>query len=104
QLNVKAQMSDKKSLLHFYKRLIALRKTSDAIKYGKIEFVDIDPDVLAYTRTFKNERVFVILNFSEKNIKINDSLVNKFKEILVTNKDDHNADSIIQPNEVRVLE
>jgi alpha-glucosidase len=102
-LNVKAQMSDQDSLLHFYKRLITLRKTSDAIKYGTIQFVDIDPNVLAYTRSFQNERIFVILNFSEKNIKLSGSLVNEFKKILLTNIEIQTVDSVIKPNEVRIL-
>lgn len=103
KLNVKAQMSDYDSLLHFYKRLITLRKTSDIIKYGTVEFVDIDPDVLAYSRVFQDEKIFVILNFSEKIIKLNDTLINEFNEILLTNKEVQTVDCEIKPNEVRIL-
>ena len=102
-LNVKAQMSDQNSLLNFYKRLITLRKTSDIIKYGTIQFVDIDPDVLAYIRSFGNKKIFVILNFSEKTVDISSSLVHEFKEILLTNKKIQMVDSVIKPNEVRIL-
>ena len=47
---VAAQRQDPASILHLYRRLLAARKASPALRTGAIDFVDSPPGVLAYRR------------------------------------------------------
>ncbi len=49
--NVAVQDADPDSLLSFYRRLLALRRKTPALRSGDLEFLGEDPDVLAYRRT-----------------------------------------------------
>ncbi|NLY18929.1 MAG: alpha-glucosidase [Clostridiaceae bacterium] len=69
-INVKEAMKDPESILHYYKRLIKLRKDTLAFVYGDYDIIDEDNgDIFAYKRTYGNEKYIVVLNFSDKNIK-----------------------------------
>lgn len=62
-----AAIKDPDSVLHHYRSLIALRKTSAALKYG--EYCCLSPDdtaVWAYSRSLENELLLVVSNFSEQ--------------------------------------
>ena len=61
------QQADPDSLWHHYRRLIALRKDSQAIGRGGYRPLDVeagDGDVIAWERTHGEERVIVLANFS----------------------------------------
>lgn len=69
--NVKAQDADPRSLLAFYRSLLALRARTPALRSGDITFLGEDPEVLAYERAEAREpgadagyRVLIALNFS----------------------------------------
>lgn len=65
-LNAAAQGADTGSLLHFYRRMIRLRKSRGALFFrGSLEprFLDTDA-VFAYERRYGDERVLVVCNFS----------------------------------------
>ena len=67
KINVAAAIKDPDSVLHHYRSLIALRKTSAALKYG--EYCCLSPDdpaVWAYSRSLENELLLVVSNFSEQ--------------------------------------
>ncbi|MBV8295983.1 MAG: maltose alpha-D-glucosyltransferase, partial [Acidimicrobiia bacterium] len=64
-LNVEAQHNNPNSLFWWTKRMIALRKRSTVMGRGDIEFLFPDnPKVLAFVRTFGDERVLVVANLS----------------------------------------
>jgi alpha-glucosidase len=70
-LNVRSQENDESSFLHFYRKLIGLRKKHFALSQGEWEpLLDGNRDVLAYLRKTKNEKILVILNFSNKKRKV----------------------------------
>ena len=70
--NVIAQIKDENSLLSFYRTLIWLRKKHKALALGDIVFITKQVDkVIAYKRTYENEKIIVILNFSDKEQSIN---------------------------------
>lgn len=67
-INVEIQKNDPTSLFSLYKRLIKLRKQSQALSYGKYLSIDVkNEDVYAYTRVFDTEHLFIVLNVSDKN-------------------------------------
>lgn len=55
------------SLLNFYRRLIALREKTPALREGDLRIVPVDnPNVLAFTRQAGDRKVTVVLNLSNQ--------------------------------------
>jgi alpha-glucosidase len=64
--NVAAQTSDRESVLSTYRRLVALRRSSEALRSGTLRVVETDfPDVLAWHRDAPGERLLVVVNFAD---------------------------------------
>lgn len=53
------------SVFAFYKQLLALRKDSEPIKYGKFEDLTKGDGYFAYTRTQGSEQILVVCNFEK---------------------------------------
>ena len=66
---VARQQDDPESMLEHFRRLIALRQASPALKWGDLAFLGTRKDVLAFTRTFGNETAFCVFNLSEKAVQ-----------------------------------
>ncbi|MCB1191975.1 MAG: alpha-glucosidase [Leptospiraceae bacterium] len=69
--NVKTEAKSRKSLLTFYKKLIAIRKKYDSLRIGSFEPIDLDSErIMAYLRKIdKKEQMLILLNFSDKKDK-----------------------------------
>jgi oligo-1,6-glucosidase len=64
EINVAAAVADPDSVLHHYRRLIALRKELPVIVEGDYALIqDTDPQIYAFTRTSADDRLLVVLNF-----------------------------------------
>lgn len=64
-VNVEAQERDPSSMLHFMRRMIALRRQHKAFGRGSMEFVRPDNrSILAFTRRYKSEVILVVANLS----------------------------------------
>ena len=64
EINVAAALADLDSVLHHYRRLIALRKELPVIVEGDYALIeDTDPQIYAFTRTSADDRLLVVLNF-----------------------------------------
>nr|WP_317046187.1 alpha-glucosidase C-terminal domain-containing protein [Aureicoccus marinus] len=66
KINAAESTANKDSVYHYYRELIALRKEEMVLVYG--DFKDLDTkhlEVFAYTRTLGEEKVLVLLNFSD---------------------------------------
>ncbi len=62
--NVERQRASEDSVLAHYRRLLALRRRSQALRTGDLALVDVgDPDVLAYLRWAGDEAVLVVVRF-----------------------------------------
>jgi alpha-glucosidase len=71
-INVEVQQKDSGSILHFYKKLIRLKKANEVFTYGIYDLLLADdPQIFAYTRTLGNEKIIVIANLSEKEASLN---------------------------------
>jgi alpha-glucosidase len=64
--NVEVQRADERSMLHFYRRLIALRHSNEALNIGAYRSVPPQGDVIAFTRSEEKRRLLVALNLSER--------------------------------------
>lgn len=64
RVNARGELADPDSILHHYRRLIALRKELDVIAYGDVEPLAVDhPDVFAYRRRWEGHELVMIANF-----------------------------------------
>jgi alpha-glucosidase len=65
--NVESESKDPHSIFNAYKKLLALRKTNDALRNGKQEDInEKDPNVYAFLRRTSDQTVLVALNMSAK--------------------------------------
>ena len=67
-INVQAQQENKNSLLRTYQALLKLRNESLPLKWGSLKLLEggLLPDVLAYQRIYRDQRMAVYVNFSEE--------------------------------------
>ncbi|MDQ2965565.1 MAG: alpha-amylase family glycosyl hydrolase, partial [Chloroflexota bacterium] len=65
-VNVEAQRGDPSSMFTLYRRLIAERRASPALRRGSYRTVKSPKSVFAYVREADGERRFVALNFSSR--------------------------------------
>ena len=68
--NVEAEARDPGSMLSLYRRLIALRKERPALTLGSYCGIDTDPRCLGFLREAKEDRLLVLLNFSDSVCRI----------------------------------
>jgi oligo-1,6-glucosidase len=65
--NVKQQLEDEKSVLNFYKDLIALHKTEKTFIYGDVTFIKkYARDYFLYCRTLENKEYYIECNLSDQ--------------------------------------
>lgn len=68
-VNVESQAASPSSLLHLYRRLVALRSSSSALRSGKFRLIDAgNYAVLAFERVSETQKILVVANLSAKPI------------------------------------
>ncbi len=65
-VNVTAQLHEPRSHLSFYRRLLAFRKQTLALRRGTYRALDSAPDTFVYVREHEQQRVLVALNFADE--------------------------------------
>jgi oligo-1,6-glucosidase len=66
-VNVAAEERDTGSVLHYFRRMIQLRKAEPVLVYGKYQLLDREnPEVFAYSRSLGGRTLMVALSFSPK--------------------------------------
>ncbi len=71
-INVAQQSEDSDSVLHFYKRLIKLKKSDDIYTYGEFNLIDdANENIFAYTRKLNNKTVLVAGNLTDHVASLN---------------------------------
>lgn len=67
QINAEADLASERSVYRFYQKLLKLKKESKAAIYGKTQEYDHENKrIIAYSRDFEGERLFIAANFSAK--------------------------------------
>ena len=70
-INAEAEMQDTDSILHYYKKLVRLRKERPVISDGQIEFLCEDCEgVFAYRRFLEGDELFVFNNLTGSEIAL----------------------------------
>ena len=104
-VNVAAQETDPNSILHYFRKMTALRKSEPALIYGDWKLVDRDnPSVFAYTRELNGKKVLVLLNFKQNAATAKTGLDLSKAKILMGNYPNPSADGTLKPYEAVILE
>ncbi len=71
-VNVAAQEKDTSSCLHYFRKMVQLRRNNAVLVYGRYTLVDKDnPEVYAYTRELNGKKILVLLNFKSTAATVN---------------------------------
>lgn len=69
KFNVEAEIHDRGSILHFYKKMISIRKENKALIYGDFKVVNPKKkNIFTYYREFEGKRFYIECNLSSKEI------------------------------------
>jgi alpha-glucosidase len=68
--NVSTEQADPASMLHLYRRLLQLRRSSEALQVGSFELLDVGEEVLGYERVGTDGRWTVLVNFSSSAVAV----------------------------------
>ena len=107
-LNVAAQEQDENSVLNYYKKLIALRKSEafrEIFTYGAFEpLFETEEHILAYRRTLDDRDVILVANFGSVESSLCDSIFQDRNVILSNGETALMGDVLrLQPSQVAVL-
>ena len=105
-VNAEAEEADPNSILNFYRRCLALRKSSETLLWGTYRELDrLHPKHYVYLREWKGERILVACSFSGKTTKFRlpKGLDGPSAELLLCNYAAQGAPDRLRPWEVRVL-
>jgi alpha-glucosidase len=81
--NVAAQSGDPGSLLNLYRRLLALRRSSMALRHGTLTVLaDLPPGLLGWTRETPAERLLLIANMGDAAATVDAAAVAAHGEVL----------------------
>ncbi|MGO4728969.1 glycoside hydrolase family 13 protein [Paenibacillus sp. 2KB_22] len=103
-INVEKQLQEPRSILHFYKQMIQLRKKHDTLTYGTYELLMPDHlSVYAYTRTLADQQVLVVINLTEHIVELEEAELGlNFSEIWLTNYEKGLLPLVLRPFETIV--
>jgi len=105
EINAKAEIADPNSVFHYYQKLIALRKKTPIIVYGKYELLMQDSEELyVYTRTLENEKLLVVCSFTDKEVEFQIPEEFENADCLISNLDNtYTGKIVLKPYEAFVL-
>ena len=84
-INVAMEESNPDSVLHYFRRMISIRKTSAVLKYGGLELVEIEESPLfIFHRILENEKWTIVLNFSSQAVILPLDITTG-KELIISN-------------------
>jgi oligo-1,6-glucosidase len=107
QINVNQQVTDRESILNFYKKLIQIRKDNKCLVYGN--YTDLRPNcenIWLYTRETVDKKILVVNNFTNQTKTIPMKLLLENKHLILANYtdiDESYSESVsLRPFEARI--
>ncbi len=94
-VNVEAQEQDADSILHYYRKLIALRKRYKVIQDGSIRFLyQKQEEVFAYQRIWEGQKLLVLNNLSGREVVLQEGVAVAGYRCLLSNYVQGESESI----------
>ena len=85
-LNVKAQEADPNSVLNHFRKMTKLRNERLTLVYGDYELLIPEHEqIYAFTRKLEDEKLLILLNFSDIEAKVDLPLVESIGDVLINN-------------------
>jgi oligo-1,6-glucosidase len=104
-INVTNQEKDPNSVLNYFRKLTALRKSDTIFVYGDWELqLKEDPNIFAYTRNYNGRKVLVLLNFRNVTTEAKMKFDAQKSKLLLGNMVDSDASMRLRPYEAKVIE
>ncbi|MFC5773531.1 glycoside hydrolase family 13 protein [Ectobacillus antri] len=101
EINVKQALADKNSIFYYYQKLIGFRKELDIITEGNFKLLHRDHSaIFAYNRTWNNEKLIVLCNFSDQVQTIEDeALLHEIQhaDVLIANDEVYEKTLTLRP-------
>lgn len=87
EINVEKELMDENSILNFYKKMIELKKSKEALIYGKYELIlEEHEKIYSYMRSYGEEKYLIICNLSNDIVKYSyEDVKLDFDNILISN-------------------
>ncbi len=83
-INVENQLRDEESVLHFYKKMIMLKKSDPTLIYGAYQLImEDDPQIYAYIRKDVEKEYLIICNLSDQHAAFTHNIELEDREILL---------------------
>lgn len=95
--NVENQLQEETSILKYYQLLLTIRKEHKALSLGDCTVLDKKDKVIYYIKTYKDEKLGVLLNFSSEKVDLN-TFDFEIDKILVSSKP-HEEAHVLLPKE-----
>ena len=92
-VNVANQQNDHNSVLNHFRKMVALRKDNLLLVYGEYKIIQEEhPTIYAYSRTLDDEKMKILLNFSESESSISLPNFDHSKKVLINNYNEFSVD------------
>lgn len=96
EINAKAELENPDSVFHYYQKLIALRKKTPIMVYGKYELLMEDSEQLyVYTRTLGEEKLLVVCSFTDEEVEFEIPEEFEGAECLIANLENEYKDKVM---------
>ncbi|MBI1344433.1 MAG: alpha-glucosidase [Terrimonas sp.] len=104
-INERAQEDDPASCLNYFRKMVALRKANKTLVYGQYTLIDRNnPNVYAYTREWKGNKLLVLLNFKAEPATFDTGLDLSKAKLLISNYSNAIPAGILQPYEAVIIQ
>ncbi|MBC6002730.1 alpha-glucosidase [Paeniclostridium sp. NSJ-45] len=86
-INVRNQINDENSILNFYKAMIKIRKSNEALIYGEYKLIlEDDKNIYAYKRVLGSDEFIIITNMSNEKVMYNYKDIKlKYENLVISN-------------------
>jgi oligo-1,6-glucosidase len=99
RINMESQMEDANSIRSYFKKMIALRASSDVLIEGTFKPLKMTKNLFLFERQLDGKKVAVLLNFSKRNMKAD------YKgKVMISNYDNTEYNGVLEPYEAVILE
>jgi len=100
KLNVQEQEDRPDSVLNYFRKMIQLRKNNLTLIYGAFELIDENnKQIFAYTRQLGNEKLLIVLNFSDTAATLNSKKDLSKAKMLICNYEEASDNHLFKPYE-----